>query len=63
MQTITLDLTPEQYHIPEEMQRAVGRKLHIRPDQIGHLQVVRRSLDSRRGQVKDQATLNVYSTS
>lgn len=63
MQTITLDLTPEQYHIPEEMQRAVGRKLHIRPDQIGHLQVVRRSLDSRRGQVKYQATLNVYSTS
>jgi len=60
MQTITITLTPEQYHHGEELTLAVARNLHLRKEQIGHVQVVKRSLDSRRGQVKYQATLQVF---
>lgn len=60
MQTLTLDLTPEQYHQPEERLLAVARQMHLRKEQINHVQVVKRSLDSRRGQVKYQTTVHVY---
>ena len=60
MQQITLTLTPEQYHHADEMRQAVARTLHLRAEQVGHVEVVRRSLDSRRGQVKYQATVDVY---
>ena len=59
MERISLTLTPEQYHLADELRLAVAKHLHVAPTQIEHIQVVRRSLDSRRG-VKYQATLEVY---
>lgn len=62
MQILNIDLTPEQYHVPEELRMVVARKLRLRKEQVGHLQIVKRSLDSRRGQVKYSATIQVYNT-
>ena len=60
MLEITLNLTPEQYHQPEEMRLAVARQLHVKKDVIGHLNVRRRSLDLRRGHMHYVTTLEVY---
>ncbi len=60
MQRITdIELTPEQYHLPEQQKQAVAKKLHIAASDIAAIRVVRRSLDSRRG-VRYHATLDVY---
>ncbi|MCR5423537.1 MAG: FAD-dependent oxidoreductase [Bacteroidales bacterium] len=60
MQRIAIDLTPEQYHIADERVAAVARQLHVAPSRIGHIEVVKRSIDSRRGQVKYSTQLDVY---
>lgn len=60
MLEITINLTPEQYHQPEEMRLAVARQLHVKKDIIGHLNVKKRSLDLRRGHMHYVTTLEVY---
>ena len=49
MQTIEITLTPEQYNDGELLKQAVSRQSGIAESDIGHVEVVRRSLDSRRG--------------
>lgn len=59
MLNIDIDLTPEQYYIAEELQLAVARQLHVKPTTIGHVQILKRSLDSRRG-IKYHTSANIY---
>lgn len=54
-----IELTPEQYHIPEQQKSAVAHYLHLQESDIACIQVLKRSLDSRRG-VHYRATLEVY---
>lgn len=49
MRTLQIDLTPEEYHIPEQMQAAIARKLGVGVDTITAMRVRRRSIDCRRG--------------
>ncbi|MBO7101229.1 MAG: FAD-binding protein [Bacteroidales bacterium] len=51
MKTINIDLTPEEYHVPELMQKAVARQTGIAAADLGNLRVVRRTLDCRRRNV------------
>ena len=48
MENITIDLTPEQYHVPEQMRQAVARQLGVAADALPELHVVHRTLDCRR---------------
>ncbi len=48
MKTLTIDLTPEEYHVPELMRSAVARRLGIAAASLGEMHVVRRTLDCRR---------------
>lgn len=57
--TLEIELTPEQYHIEKELYAATARKLGIGAGNISHIEVLRRSLDSRRG-IRYHATLEVY---
>ncbi len=60
MQRITdIELTPEQYHLPDRQKQAVARKLQLPMEEIAAIRVLKRSLDSRRG-VRYHATLEVY---
>ncbi len=54
-----IELSPEQYHLPEQQKQAVAKKLQIAVDEIAAIRVLKRSLDSRRG-VRYHATLEVY---
>lgn len=54
-----IELSAEQYHVPQLRQEAVARALHVRTEEVGVIEVVKRSLDSRRG-VRYRATLRVY---
>lgn len=49
MQNLQLSLTPEQYHTEALLRQAVSSKLGVGTDGIAHIEVIRRSLDSRRG--------------
>jgi len=49
MRTLTLTLTPEEYHTPDLFRAATARQAAVNADQIAHIQVLRRSIDSRRG--------------
>ena len=60
MKTIDLDLSPEQYATPDLLRRAVAKKLSVSPDDLGHVGVLRRSLDSRRGRLVYHTTLEVF---
>ena len=51
MQQIDITLTPEQYDDKGLMRQAVAKQLGTADNAIGHIAVVRRSLDSRRRQV------------
>ena len=51
MRTISIDLTPEEYHVPEQLRRAVARQLGVGVDTLEELHVTRRTLDCRRRQV------------
>jgi uncharacterized FAD-dependent dehydrogenase len=59
MRTIDLDLTPEEYHLPEQRMDAVARKLGVSTGDIVAATVVRRSIDCRRRNVMYHTTLEV----
>lgn len=61
MQTIEITLTPEQYNDGELLKQAVSRQSGIAESDIGHVEVVRRSLDSRRG-IHYHVTVQYYLT-
>ncbi len=54
-----IELLPEQYHVPRLRQEVVAKLLRMRTEDVGVVEVVKRSLDSRRG-VRYRATLCVY---
>ena len=58
--TIDLDLTPQEYCTDTLLRANVARKASLRPDDITHIQVLRRSLDSRRGRLLYHTTVEVY---
>lgn len=45
---INIDLTPEQYHIPEQLRKAVAQQLGINMEALGPFHITRRTLDCRR---------------
>lgn len=49
MKIIELNLTPEEYYNEGLLYEAAGRVLGVAANEISHVEVVRRSLDSRRG--------------
>ena len=49
MKDITLVVNPETYHTPALLHAAAARQMGVSPADISHVEVVRRSLDSRRG--------------
>ena len=49
MKIVDIDLSPEEYHVAELLQRAVAQKAHVAEDDVERVRVIRRSLDSRRG--------------
>ena len=48
MKSISIDLTPEEYHVPELMRRAVASQLGVTEEALEPLRVTRRILDCRR---------------
>ena len=59
-QTLDIDLTPQQYTTPDLLRQAVARKLGLDAGDIAHVQVLRRSLDSRRGKITYHTQAEVY---
>ena len=57
--TLDIDLSPAEYCIHDLLYRAVARKAKLRADDITHVEVLRRSLDSRRG-IRYHTTVEVY---
>lgn len=51
MKKISIDLTPEEYHVAENMRKAVSRQYGITVDSPDELHVVRRTLDCRRKKI------------
>ena len=49
LQLKDLLLTPEEYHTPALLRAAVAQRLRLSEAEVSHVEVVRRSLDSRRG--------------
>ena len=61
MKNITdLTLSPEQYFIEKRFRQAVANHLKINADDIAHIQVLKRSIDSRRDPIKYHLTANVF---
>ena len=56
---VDIDLTPAEYFTHDLLCRAVAHKAHLHVDDIAHVEVLRRSLDSRRG-IRYHATVEVY---
>ena len=56
---VDIDLTPAEYCTHDLLCRAVAHKAHLHVDDIAHVEVLRRSLDSRRG-IRYHATFEVY---
>ncbi|MBR1517801.1 MAG: NAD(P)/FAD-dependent oxidoreductase [Bacteroidales bacterium] len=56
---LDIDLTPEQYHVKEQLHHVVARRLGVSVEQLSAVRVVRRSLDSRRG-IRYHAQLQVF---
>ena len=56
----TIDLTPQEYSITALFYQAVARKTGIPVTNITHVEVLRRSLDSRRGRICYHTTVDVY---
>ena len=57
---LDIDLTPQQYATPDLMRQAVAGRLSLRDDDLAHVAVVRRSLDSRRGRLVYHTAVEVY---
>lgn len=49
MRIIELDLTPEEYFTDHLLKASAARRLCVATDSVDHVEIVRRSLDSRRG--------------
>lgn len=58
---IDIDLTPKEYCTEPLLKETAARKAGLRTEDITHVQILRRSLDSRRGRVLYHATAEVYS--
>lgn len=56
----SIDLTPQEYSITALLYQAVARKTGIPARDITHVEVLRRSLDSRRGRICYHTTMEVY---
>ena len=48
MKNVTIDLSPEEYHIPELLRKAVARHLGVAEESLPPFHVTRRTLDCRR---------------
>ena len=59
MKTVELNLTPEEYFNDSLLKEAARRALHLPADEINCVNVVRRSLDSRRG-IRYRCQAEVY---
>lgn len=59
-QQLVIDLTPQEYCTPALLRQAVSRKSGIPADDLFHVEVLRRSLDSRRGRILYHATVELY---
>ena len=55
-----IDLSPKEYATPDLMRRAVAGRLALPVDELGHVGVLRRSLDSRRGRLVYHTSVEVY---
>lgn len=61
MKTIVeLVLDPEQYLIEKRFHQAVAKQLNINDNELNHVQVLRRSIDSRRSKTKYHVTAEAY---
>ena len=61
MRTITIDLTPEEYHVPELLRSAVARQLGVSEEQLESFRVTRRTLDCRRRNIVYHTEIEVGS--
>jgi uncharacterized FAD-dependent dehydrogenase len=59
MKIVDIDLTPEQYHLPEQRLRAVAHAMGVAESDIAAVAVVRRSIDCRRRNVMYHTSLSV----
>lgn len=57
MKTLNLDLSPEQYHEPQQLRQAVAKAAGVAESELGPLRVTRRTLDCRRRQVVYHVTV------
>ena len=60
MEIINIDLTPEQYHVPELMRKAVAKQLGQQAKSLGAFCVTRRTLDCRKRNVVYHCTVEVF---
>ena len=60
MKKIEIDLTPEEYGVEELQRLAMARELELSVEDIGHVEVIRRSLDSRHGRLVYHTIAEVY---
>ena len=58
--TIDIDLTPQEYCTESLLRDCVAKKTGLLVGDITHVQVIRRSLDSRRGRLLYHTTVEVY---
>ena len=60
VKTVEIDLTPQEYCTEALLKNVVARKAGLSLSDITHVQVLRRSLDSRRGRLLYHTTAQVY---
>ena len=60
VKTVEIDLTPQEYCTEALLKNVVARKARVSLDDVTHVQVLRRSLDSRRGRLLYHTTVQVY---
>ena len=60
VKTVEIDLTPQEYCTETLLRTIVARKAGVSPSDITCVQVLRRSLDSRRGRICYHTTVEVY---
>ena len=61
METLNIDLTPEQYHVPELLRKAVARQLGTETDALPPFRITRRTLDCRRRNIVYHTEIEVGS--
>lgn len=60
VKTVEIDLTPQEYCTETLLRTIVARKAGVSPSDVTNVQVLRRSLDSRRGRICYHTTVEVY---